>query len=226
MEHGGGADASAEVLGIGSDRQQCLGGGAEHEVVDDRLVLVGDRGDLGRQREDDVEIADRQQIGLAGREPILRRRALTLGAMAIAARVVGDAAVAAILAALDMPAERGRAALLDRRHDLELPQAHMSGIGPAPVGPVAMKDVGDLQPRAAHRRPATPRIAASPRSMMRAGRVGWLRPGSWYWRRGCKAPWCRAWHDPEASGSREYRHLAQGGGWRSCAAVCVATRAS
>ena len=68
------------------------------------------------------------------------------------ARVVGDAAVAAILAALDMPAERGRAALLDRRHDLELPRADMSGIGPAPVGPMAMKDVGDLQLRAAHGR--------------------------------------------------------------------------
>ena len=152
VEHGGGADASAEVLGIGGDRQQCLGGGAEQEVVDDRLVLVGDRGDLGRQREDDMEIADRQQIGLAGREPILRRRPLTLGAVAIAARVVGDAAVAAIFAALDMPAERGRTALLDRRHDLELPQAHMSGIGPAPVGPMAMKDICDLQPRAAHGR--------------------------------------------------------------------------
>jgi hypothetical protein len=59
-----------------------------------------------------VKIADRQQIGLAGREPIQRRRALALWTMAIAARVVGDAAVAAILATLDMPAERGRAALL------------------------------------------------------------------------------------------------------------------
>src|SRR5262249_62015336 len=72
--------------------------------------------------------------------------------MAIAARVVRDAAVAAILAALDMPTERGRAALHDRRHDLELPQAHMSGIGLAPVGTMAMKDVCDLQPRAAHGR--------------------------------------------------------------------------
>ena len=71
MEHGGGADAGAEVLGIGGDRQQCLGGGAEQKVVDDRLVLVGDRGDLGRQREDDMEIADRQQMSLAGCEPIL-----------------------------------------------------------------------------------------------------------------------------------------------------------
>ena len=173
VEHGGGADAGAEVLGIGGDREQRLGGGAEQQVVDDRLVLVGDRGDLGRQREDDVEIADRQQIGLAGREPVPRRRALTLWAMAVAARVVRDAAVAALLAALDMAAERGRAALLDRRHDLELTQAHMSGIGPAPVGPMAMKDVCDLQPRAAHGRPATPRVAASRRSRVRAGRAGW-----------------------------------------------------
>src|ERR1700747_111558 len=139
--------------------------------------------------------------------------------MAIAARVVSDAAVAAILAALDMPAERGRAALLDRRHDLELTEAHMSGIGPAPVGPMAMKDVCDLQLRAAHRRPATPQVAASPRSMVRVGRVGWLRPGSWYWRRGCKAPSCRAWRDPEVFESREYRHLARANAWRSCAAA-------
>jgi hypothetical protein len=74
------------------------------------------------------------------------------------------------------------------------------------------------------RPPARLRVAASPPSI--AGRAGWLRLGSSYWRRGCKAPWCRAWRDPGASGSREYRHLARGGAWRSCAAVCVATRAS
>jgi hypothetical protein len=66
--------------------------------------------------------------------------------MAIATRVESDAAVAAILAALDMPAEGGRAALLDRRHHLELSEAHMPGIGAAPVGSMAMKDVCDLQP--------------------------------------------------------------------------------
>src|SRR6201982_2764492 len=50
-----------------------------------------------------------------------------------------------------MAAERGRAALLDRRDDLELIQAHMPGIRSTPVGSMAMKDVCDLQPRAAHR---------------------------------------------------------------------------
>jgi len=82
MKHGGGADARTKMLGISRNRKQRLGGGAEQQVVDDRLVLVGDRSDLGRQREDDVEIADRQQIGLAGCEPILRRRPLTPGAIA------------------------------------------------------------------------------------------------------------------------------------------------
>src|SRR5215471_3522893 len=68
-------------------------------------------GERGRQREDHVKIVDRQQIGLARRQPIRRRRALTFWAMAVATRVVSDTAVAAILAALDMPAECGRAAL-------------------------------------------------------------------------------------------------------------------
>src|SRR6516162_9718708 len=42
------------------------------QVIDDSLVLIGDWRDLGGQCEDHVEIADRQQIGFAGRKPILR----------------------------------------------------------------------------------------------------------------------------------------------------------
>ena len=72
VEHGGGADASAEVLGIGADREQAFGRGTEQQVVEHCLVLIGDWRDLGGQREDHVEIADRQQIGLAGRKPIPR----------------------------------------------------------------------------------------------------------------------------------------------------------
>src|SRR5215813_12517551 len=93
--------------------------------------------------------------GTIHRKMPMPARQLPITESAHKARVVSDAAVAAILATLDMPAERGRAALLDRRHDLELTQTHMAGIGPAPVGPMAMKDVCDLQPRAAHARRAT-----------------------------------------------------------------------
>ncbi len=54
MEHGGGTDAGTQMPGIGGDGEQRLGGCAEQQIIDDRLVLIGDRGDLGRQREDEV----------------------------------------------------------------------------------------------------------------------------------------------------------------------------
>ena len=73
--------------------------------------------------EHDVEVADRQQVGLARCQPVPRGRPLALRAVAVAAAVVGDAAVAAVLAALDVPAEGGSAAGLDCRHDLELAKA-------------------------------------------------------------------------------------------------------
>jgi hypothetical protein len=85
VEHSRGADARAEMPGVGGDREQRFGRRAEQQIVDDRLVLIGDWSDLGGQREDHVKIADRQQIGLARCQPILRRRALTLWAMAVAA---------------------------------------------------------------------------------------------------------------------------------------------
>jgi hypothetical protein len=200
VEHGGEADAGAEMLRIGGNGDQRLGRRAEQQVVDHGLVLIGDRGDLGRQSEDQVEVADRQQIGLAGGKPIPCRHALALGAMAVAARVVRNPAVAAILTTLDMTAEGGRAALLDRRHHLELTQARMPGIGSAPSGSVVMKDVRDLQPRAAHRCRARLRLSVSSRPRARAGRAGWSRCGSWCWRRGCNGPWCRAWRGRAAPG--------------------------
>ena len=55
---------------------------------------------------------------------------------------------------------------------LELAEAHMPRIGPAPGGPVAIEDVGDLQPRAAHGRRVRPPVSASPRRAARAGRAG------------------------------------------------------
>ena len=60
VQHRGGADPGAEVVGIGGDGEQRLGRSAEQQVVDYRLVLVSDRSDLGRQGEDQMEVADRQ----------------------------------------------------------------------------------------------------------------------------------------------------------------------
>jgi hypothetical protein len=73
----------------------------------------------------------------------------------------------------DMSAERGRAAVLDDRHPLELAEAEMPGIGSPPGGAMTVKDVCDLQARAAHGAPATLRLAVSLRSAARAGRASW-----------------------------------------------------
>ena len=45
VEYGGEPDARAEVLGVGCDGDQGLGGDFKQQVIDDRLVLIGDVGD-------------------------------------------------------------------------------------------------------------------------------------------------------------------------------------
>ena len=109
------APAGRQTLGIGGDCQHRLRGSFEQEIVDDGLVLVADGGDPRRQREHDVEVGNGQQLGLALLHPRERLRALTLGAMPVAATVIGDRRVRTVLTAHDMPAESRRAAALDRR---------------------------------------------------------------------------------------------------------------
>ena len=101
--------------------------------------------DRRRQGEDDMIVGDREKLRLALGEPLPRRRALALRAVAVAAGIVGDAFVRAVLAALDMAAERGGATGLDRRHDLQLAEADMAGVGLAPRRTMGAEDVGDLR---------------------------------------------------------------------------------
>ena len=107
MKHGGDADTGAEMLGVGGDGRHRLGRRLDQQAVDRRLVLERDVGDLGRQREDDVEVPDREQVGLALGQPGARGRALATRTMPVAAAVVGDPPVPAVGAGLDMPAHDG-----------------------------------------------------------------------------------------------------------------------
>src|SRR5216684_4720060 len=97
-------------------------------------------------------VRHRQQLGLALGQPFLRRRALALRAMPIATGIVGDEHVRALLAARDMPAESRRAAALDRRHHLQLAEAHMAGIGFTPRRSMAAENIRDLQSWTEHGR--------------------------------------------------------------------------
>ena len=55
------------------------------------------------------------------------------------------------LTAFDMPAQGRRSAALDRRHDLELAEAQMAGMGRTPRRSVMAEDVRHLDRRPRHR---------------------------------------------------------------------------
>jgi hypothetical protein len=131
-----------KVLGIGGNGQHGVRGGLEQEVIDHRLVLVGDGSDLGGQRENDVKIGDLQQLGLALRHPRERLAALALGTVAVATTAVRDHRVAAlgVLATRHIAAERRRAAGLDRAHQLQLCVANVPAVGLKPSGAEVAED--------------------------------------------------------------------------------------
>jgi hypothetical protein len=72
------------------------------------------------------------------------RRQLPITRSAHKATVIGNAPVPAVLTGIDVAAKRGRAAILDRRHDLELGQAQVTGLSGTIAGAFSSEDIGDL----------------------------------------------------------------------------------
>jgi hypothetical protein len=81
------------VFWVGRDGDQGLGGGFEQEVIDDRLVVIGDVRDRSRQGEDDMEIGHWQEFGLAVGQPFLGKPDARLIKLLIRARRFNTALV-------------------------------------------------------------------------------------------------------------------------------------
>ena len=116
VQHGEEADLGAEVARVGRDGAQRVGDGVEEQTVDDGLVLDGDLGDGRGDGEDDVQVLGGQQVRAASFEPLGAGQRLAGRTVAVAAGVVPDAPVSAVVALFDVAVERGGAALLDGRH--------------------------------------------------------------------------------------------------------------
>ena len=138
------ADLGAEPARIGSKRRHRLSGGLEQDGIDDGLVLKGDRGDRRRQREDDVEIGNRQQVGFSRGEPRGSGWPLTLRTMPIPAGIIGDPRHAAVVASLDVAAERLGSARNDRAHHAPLDPTEMTGMQTAIGLAMPAQDIGNL----------------------------------------------------------------------------------
>ncbi len=67
------AEFAAEMPGIGGNGLERLGGRLEQHRIELPLVLIGDRGDLGRHGEHHMGVRYRQQIGLTVGKPAIAR---------------------------------------------------------------------------------------------------------------------------------------------------------
>lgn len=120
---------------------------AHQQCIDDRLVVKGDLGDGRGEREDHMKVWNWQQIGDSRIDPFAAGRALTLRAMAIAARIIGDAGFAAIVAGIDVTSKPRCPACFDGAHDASFATSKMTGVLTSVGAPVSSKDVGDFEGR-------------------------------------------------------------------------------
>lgn len=85
VEHAEESDIRSQVLGVPHQFEHRRGAGAVEQIVEQPLVLENKRGELVRQREDNVEVGHGQQLSRARRQPFSARVPLALGAVPIAA---------------------------------------------------------------------------------------------------------------------------------------------
>ncbi len=97
-----------------------------------------------------MEVGAVEQFGATLADPGGAGKGLTLGAVAVAAGAIAEAAVAAVVALLDLAAEGGGAAVLDRRHGAALGGGQGGGETLAESVPVAVEDVSHLEGGAVH----------------------------------------------------------------------------
>jgi len=113
-------DLGSEVFGIGCDFQQGLCAGSEQQIVKQARVFQGQHIEFVRQGEHDMEIAGVEEFAFACCEPALTLLRLTLWAVPISTRVVGDDLITATLASIAMLAEGSCATALNGPKGFEL----------------------------------------------------------------------------------------------------------
>jgi len=110
VQDGDETQLGAQMPGIRADAQQRPGYGAKEEFIDQAFVLESDGGQWSGQSEDDVIIRHGQHFVLSSLAPERLVQVLAFGAMTIAAGIVRDDFMAAMVTPVHVPAQRGGAA--------------------------------------------------------------------------------------------------------------------
>ena len=120
MEHAEEADFGAQMAGIARDFEQRFGTGPEQEIVDDLLVLQGQRGEPPRKGEDDMDVGGGQKFAAARPQPTVASEGLTLGTVSIPARIERVGTIPAADTPITMPAQGGGTTALDGRQHFQM----------------------------------------------------------------------------------------------------------
>jgi hypothetical protein len=114
VKHTEKADLGAEMFGIASDFEEGFGTGVQQQMIQNFLVLQGERRQLMGQGEDNMNVTRRQKFLATCFEPTVASVGLTLWAVPVAAAVVGDGrTVPAVGALIEMPAQGSGATARD-----------------------------------------------------------------------------------------------------------------
>ena len=153
-----------------AELEQRVGRSAKERVEDLTRREPREQAQLGRQREDDMEVPDVEQALGAPVDPLLLGERLALRTMPVAARVVRRMLVVAPRAVVDMASERRGAALPDvRQHPPLLTRQRVQDFEPRAV---RAHDVADVEPRSPGLRRARAHRRTRPRDGSRSTGLG------------------------------------------------------
>jgi len=153
VEHTEEADLGAEMFGIASDCEEGCGTGLQQEMVQEFLVLKGERRQLMGQGKDNMDVARGEKFLTTRLQPTSTGVGLTLRAVPVAAAVVRNSrTVAAGDALIEMPAQGGGATACDGSQHFDV----LPGDPPATAfdegAPCGANQIGHLQWRPVHLR--------------------------------------------------------------------------
>jgi hypothetical protein len=104
VKHGKKADLCTEVLRVSSDRAERLGRGPEEDVVNDSLVLQGNGGDAFGYSKNNMVVPNGQEFCLSFLQPFSFGKRLAFWTVTIAARIIRDPAIAALVTLIHVSA--------------------------------------------------------------------------------------------------------------------------
>src|ERR1700731_765859 len=150
VQHAEETDFCTEMFGVTRDFEKSFCAGAKKQTIDEFLILQRHGRQLRRKREDHVNVVCREKFLLTRGDPTVAGRGLTLRAVAVSAGVVGDGAMPAASALIEMPTEWGGTTARNGQQHFDVLPAEPLAISLEKCSSRATDKIGHLEGRPIH----------------------------------------------------------------------------